>query len=51
MLAAGEIDCALIARPPTCFLRGHPDIVRLYPDFMDIEEEYYAGPGCFRSCT
>jgi 4,5-dihydroxyphthalate decarboxylase len=42
MLAAGEIDCALIARPPTCFLQGHPDIVRLFPDFMEIEEQYYA---------
>ena len=42
MLAAGEIDCALIARPPTCFLEGHPDVVRLYPDFMEIEQKYYA---------
>jgi 4,5-dihydroxyphthalate decarboxylase len=42
MLASGEIDCALIARPPTCFLEGHPDVVRLYPDFMEIEQEYYA---------
>jgi 4,5-dihydroxyphthalate decarboxylase len=42
MLAAGEIDCALIARPPTCFLEGHPDVVRLFPDFMEIEQEYYA---------
>jgi 4,5-dihydroxyphthalate decarboxylase len=41
MLAAGEIDCALIARPPTCFLQGHPDVVRLFPDFMEIEQEYY----------
>ena len=41
MLASGEIDCALIARPPTCFLEGHPDVVRLYPDFMEIEQEYY----------
>ena len=24
-----EIDCAIIARPPTCFLDGHPDVVRL----------------------
>ena len=42
MLAAGEIDCALIARPPTCFLRGHPDVVRLFPDFLEREEEQYA---------
>jgi 4,5-dihydroxyphthalate decarboxylase len=41
LLAAGEIDCAIIARPPTCFLEGHPDVVRLFPDFPDMEEEYY----------
>lgn len=42
MLASGEIDCAIIARPPTCFLEGHPDVVRLFPDFIDMEQEYYA---------
>ena len=42
LLAAGEIDCAIIARPPTCFLEGHPDIVRLFPDYIEMEEEYYA---------
>jgi 4,5-dihydroxyphthalate decarboxylase len=42
MLASGEIDCAIIARPPTCFLEGHPDIVRLFPDYLEMEEEYYA---------
>jgi 4,5-dihydroxyphthalate decarboxylase len=42
MLASGEIDCAIIARPPTCFLEGHPDIVRLFPDFMEMEMDYYA---------
>jgi 4,5-dihydroxyphthalate decarboxylase len=42
MLAAGEIDCALIARPPNSFLEGHPDVVRLFPNFLELEEEYYA---------
>jgi 4,5-dihydroxyphthalate decarboxylase len=42
MLASGEIDCAIIARPPTCFLEGNPDIVRLFPDYLEMEEEYYA---------
>lgn len=42
LLAAGEIDCAIIARPPTCFLEGHPDVVRLFPDFRAREAEYYA---------
>ena len=41
MLASGEIDCTIIARPPTCFLEGHPDVVRLYPDYQGIEEDYY----------
>jgi 4,5-dihydroxyphthalate decarboxylase len=41
MLASGEIDCAIIARPPTCFLQKHPDVVRLYPDYIAMEEEYY----------
>jgi 4,5-dihydroxyphthalate decarboxylase len=41
MLASGEIDCAIIARPPTCFLEGHPDVVRLYPDYLEMEEDYY----------
>jgi 4,5-dihydroxyphthalate decarboxylase len=41
MLAAHEIDCAIIARPPTCFLDGHPDVVRLFPDYVEMEEKYY----------
>ncbi len=41
LLAAGEIDCAIIARPPTCFLEGHPDVVRLYPDYQEMEEQYW----------
>jgi 4,5-dihydroxyphthalate decarboxylase len=42
MLAAGAIDCAIIARPPTCFLEGHPDVVRLFPDYLALEEQAYA---------
>jgi 4,5-dihydroxyphthalate decarboxylase len=45
MLAAGEIDCALIARPPDCFRHGHPDVVRLFPDFPAMEEKYYKATG------
>ena len=41
LLSSGEIDCAIIARPPTCFLEGHPDIIRLFPNFLEMEEEYY----------
>jgi len=45
LLAAGDIDCALIARPPACFLQGHPDVVRLYPDFETRELAYYQETG------
>ncbi len=41
LLATGEIDCALIARPPDCFRQGHPDIERLFPNYWDMEEDYY----------
>jgi 4,5-dihydroxyphthalate decarboxylase len=41
LLASGEIDCAIIARPPTCFLEGHPDVVRLYPNYVEMEQEYF----------
>ncbi len=41
LLADGEIDCAIIARPPRCFIEGHPDVVRLYPDFEEREADYY----------
>jgi 4,5-dihydroxyphthalate decarboxylase len=45
LLAAGDIDCALIARPPTCFLQGHPDVDRLFPDFEDRELKAYRTTG------
>ncbi|MEW2502767.1 MULTISPECIES: hypothetical protein [unclassified Amycolatopsis] len=45
LLAAGEIDCAIIARPPTCFLEGHPDVVRLFPDYREKEQEYFRDTG------
>ncbi len=42
MVASGEIDCALIARPPNSFLAGNPDVVRLFPNFQEMEEEHFA---------
>jgi 4,5-dihydroxyphthalate decarboxylase len=45
MLASGDLDCAIIARPPTCFLEGHPDVVRLFPDFLEREEDQFAKTG------
>jgi 4,5-dihydroxyphthalate decarboxylase len=42
MVASGEIDCALVARPPDSFQKGHPDVARLFPWFLEMEEQYYA---------
>jgi len=42
MIASGELDCVIIARPPNCFREKHPDVVRLFPDFEEIEHRYYA---------
>src|SRR5437899_4724954 len=42
MIASGEIDCALIARPPNSFLAGHPDVARLFANFHDLEEQHFA---------
>jgi hypothetical protein len=32
LLASGEIDCALLARPPDCFRQG---IERLFPNYRE----------------
>ncbi|MGN6521909.1 MAG: ABC transporter substrate-binding protein [Actinomycetes bacterium] len=47
LLAAGDLDCAIIARPPTCFLEGHQDVVRLFPDFEEREREHYVRTGVY----
>jgi 4,5-dihydroxyphthalate decarboxylase len=41
MLAKGEIDAAMIAREPSCFRKGHPDVARLFPDFRAMELAYF----------
>jgi 4,5-dihydroxyphthalate decarboxylase len=45
LLAAGDVDCAIIARPPSCFLEGHPDVVRLFPDHGRMERDYHTATG------
>lgn len=47
MLRAGEIDAIFSARPPRSFLDGHPDVVRLFPEFEKVEREYVQRTGIF----
>ncbi|HEY4982061.1 MAG TPA: ABC transporter substrate-binding protein [Pseudolabrys sp.] len=41
MIASGELDCVIIARPPRSFLDKHADVVRLFPDYEAMEQRYY----------
>jgi 4,5-dihydroxyphthalate decarboxylase len=41
MLEAGEIDGYIGARAPSCFLRGAPNVGRLFGDYRKVEEEYF----------
>lgn len=46
-LADGRLDAVITARVPTCFLRGDPNIVRLFENYRNIEEDYYQRTGIF----
>lgn len=41
MLAAGEIDAMLSARTPSPYVKRLPKIGRLFPDYRQVEQEYY----------
>ncbi len=41
MLDQGEIDALFTARTPSCFLRGSPNVRRLFENYGEIEKEYY----------
>ncbi len=47
MVAEGEMDAFLSAIPPLIFLEGDPRIVRLYPDYEEVEREYFAATGIY----
>jgi 4,5-dihydroxyphthalate decarboxylase len=41
MFAAGELDALLSLYIPNLFLQGAPSIVRLFPNYKEIEQDYY----------
>ena len=47
MLADGEIDALVAPLPPACFARKVPNIARLFPEFRDLEKDYYRRTGNF----
>jgi 4,5-dihydroxyphthalate decarboxylase len=47
MLAEGEIDALISARAPSCFLKGAPNVDRMFPDYRAAEQDYYRRTGIF----
>lgn len=47
MLATGEIDCAISARPPDSFLAGDGRVRRLFENPRKVEADYFRRTGIF----
>jgi 4,5-dihydroxyphthalate decarboxylase len=47
LLATGELDGVMSARTPSCYINGHPQVRRLYPDYRAAEREYYQKTSIF----
>jgi 4,5-dihydroxyphthalate decarboxylase len=47
MLLSGEIDAAITARPPDCYLADDPRVVRLFPAYRAEEQAYFQATGIF----
>jgi 4,5-dihydroxyphthalate decarboxylase len=47
MLAAGEIDALHTARMPSTFWTAPEKVKRLFPDYVNVEKEYYRETGIF----
>jgi 4,5-dihydroxyphthalate decarboxylase len=47
MLADGALDGVMSARTPSCFIKGHRQVRRLFPDYRSAERDYFKKTGIF----
>ncbi len=47
MILAGDVDAIITAVTPKAFIDRDPKIKRLFPDFKEVEREYYSKTGMF----
>lgn len=41
LLIEGKLDAIFAAREPSCFVNGAPNIGRLFPNYREVEREYF----------
>ena len=47
LLESGEVDFLFHAAEPRAFIKGHPKVARLFPDYRATERAYFAKTGIF----
>lgn len=47
MLETGDLDAIIGARAPSCYLDDVPEVARLFPNYREIEQDYYKRTGIF----